>query len=395
MAQELAYALITPYSLAKSRTGGIIGRLISQADLDFVGARMFAPSDAFVDAYLELQKNARIEAPYREAFLEYVDQNFRAETAAQRGLTNRFMMLLFQGKGARKHLRSIVGSPTARPIGNTVRGTYGDCVVRGRTIEYFEPAVLTAPDNATNEAVLELLAKYADRDGGVLEDVVSAPPAGKDQEQETTLVMLKPDNFVKRSSRPGNIIDMFSKTGLTIVGARLFSMSVEQGTEFYGFLEKVFAKKLGFLVERTLRTQLSHAFDFEVTDEDIAKMAEVLKEKNAHCEVCKIIEFMTGRHPDRIGARERKAPGLTKCLALLYQGPQAIDLIREKLGPTDPTKAQGGTVRSDYGRDLMKNGAHASDSIESAERERPIVGLAGGETSDEKKLIRKYLKGQL
>ena len=32
-------------------------------------------------------------------------------------------------------------------------------------------------------------------------------------------------------------------------------------------------------------------------------------------------------------------------------------------------------MRSIYGYDLMKNGAHASDSPESAERERKIVGL--------------------
>ena len=34
MADELAYVMITPYSLHKSRTGGIIGRLVSLAKLD-------------------------------------------------------------------------------------------------------------------------------------------------------------------------------------------------------------------------------------------------------------------------------------------------------------------------------------------------------------------------
>ena len=48
---QLAYALITPYSLFKSRTGGIIGRLLAHARLEFVGARMYVFSDAFVDAY--------------------------------------------------------------------------------------------------------------------------------------------------------------------------------------------------------------------------------------------------------------------------------------------------------------------------------------------------------
>ena len=42
MAQELAYVIITPYSLHKSRTGGILARLITRTGLELVGARMFA-----------------------------------------------------------------------------------------------------------------------------------------------------------------------------------------------------------------------------------------------------------------------------------------------------------------------------------------------------------------
>jgi hypothetical protein len=41
--EELAYALITPYSLHKSRTGGIIARLL-WANVSLVAARMYAPS---------------------------------------------------------------------------------------------------------------------------------------------------------------------------------------------------------------------------------------------------------------------------------------------------------------------------------------------------------------
>ncbi len=387
---QLAYALITPYSLAKSRTGGIIGRLISQAEADFVGARMYCPSDAFTDEYLAIQERAKIRAPFKRAFRDYIDVYFRRKGALEHGITNRFMMLLFQGPRALRSLRDVIGSPTARTVGNIVRGTYGDCIVRGKTIEYFEPAVITAADEDTNRAHLRLLAKYAERDGGVLEHVVPYPDKVK---PETTLVMLKPDNFLKRSSRPGNIIDMFAKTGHTIVGARVFSMSVEQGLRFYGFLEDVFVDRLAFLVERRLRRHLAHAFDFPIQDEDYQQMTDILKRRNAHAEVAKIIEYMTGRHPDGVrSAREQRKPGLNKCMALLYQGPNAIADLRDRLGPTDPAKAQGGTVRSDYGIDLMRNGAHASDSLDSARRERPIVGLAGGEPSDEARLIRSYLR---
>ena len=61
------------------------------------------------------------------------------------------------------------------------------------------------------------------------------------------------------------------------------------------------------------------------------------------------------------------------------------------MGNTDPTKAEEGTIRIDYGHDLMRNGAHASDSVESADRERKIVGLTGSEPSAEKFLIEQWL----
>jgi nucleoside diphosphate kinase len=86
------------------------------------------------------------------------------------------------------------------------------------------------------------------------------------------------------------------------------------------------------------------------------------------------------------------APGRSTCLALLYRGENAIAKIRERLGPTNPKEAAGGTVRSDYGSDLMRNGAHASDSPENALRERRIIGLQGNEPSDEAAMIRAHLE---
>ncbi len=51
MAEELSYVIVTPYSIRKSRTGGIIARLISRTGLDLVAARMFAPSAELVEKY--------------------------------------------------------------------------------------------------------------------------------------------------------------------------------------------------------------------------------------------------------------------------------------------------------------------------------------------------------
>ena len=52
-AEELSYVIVTPYSMRKSRTGGIVSRLISRTGLDLVGGRMFAPSEELVRRYTE------------------------------------------------------------------------------------------------------------------------------------------------------------------------------------------------------------------------------------------------------------------------------------------------------------------------------------------------------
>ena len=49
MAKELAFVLINPYTIAKSRTGGVIARVISRTDAKLVGARMFGPSQELVE----------------------------------------------------------------------------------------------------------------------------------------------------------------------------------------------------------------------------------------------------------------------------------------------------------------------------------------------------------
>jgi len=53
MTQPLAYAIVTPYSLHKSRTGGILSRLTTRTGLELAGLRMFAPSTELVNAYAE------------------------------------------------------------------------------------------------------------------------------------------------------------------------------------------------------------------------------------------------------------------------------------------------------------------------------------------------------
>lgn len=51
------------------------------------------------------------------------------------------------------------------------------------------------------------------------------------------------------------------------------------------------------------------------------------------------------------------------------EGPSAITVVRNLLGPTDGKAAPPGTIRGDFGLDKQYNLVHASDSPESAKME--------------------------
>ena len=63
-------------------------------------------------------------------------------------------------------------------------------------------------------------------------------------------------------------------------------------------------------------------------------------------------------------------------VAMVIEGPRAIESFRALAGATDPTVAAPGTIRGDLGRDwglaVQQNLVHGSDSPESAEREIAI-----------------------
>lgn len=56
-------------------------------------------------------------------------------------------------------------------------------------------------------------------------------------------------------------------------------------------------------------------------------------------------------------------------VAMVVEGEDAIEKIRQINGNTDPDKAAYGTIRRRYGKDKTHNAVHASDSIESAKKE--------------------------
>jgi len=56
-------------------------------------------------------------------------------------------------------------------------------------------------------------------------------------------------------------------------------------------------------------------------------------------------------------------------VAAVFEGERAVEAIRKAMGPTDPAKAEEGTLRGDFGLDIERNTIHGSDSVETAERE--------------------------
>jgi len=59
----------------------------------------------------------------------------------------------------------------------------------------------------------------------------------------------------------------------------------------------------------------------------------------------------------------------TPVIALVLEGEDAIARVRDLLGPTNSKAAAPGTIRGDFGEDMMTNVCHASDSVEAAAAE--------------------------
>src|SRR6202000_1412374 len=158
MAQQLAYVIITPYTLHKSRTGGILARLISRTGLDMVAARMFAPSAELVQQYSDVIVHAADSQDRRvqELIRDYILRNLAPDPKTKR--PRRVMMLLFRGEEAVRKIRSVVGNISAeRRGGETIRDTYGDLIMDEQGhVKYFEPAVLAAPNAEEAEVKLKL-----------------------------------------------------------------------------------------------------------------------------------------------------------------------------------------------------------------------------------------------
>jgi len=125
---------------------------------------------------------------------------------------------------------------------------------------------------------------------------------------ERTLVLIKPDAVAR--GLVGEVISRFERKGLTLSALVLRTMDVELADRHYAeHLEKAFYPPLR--------------------------------------------DFMTSG----------------PLLAGIFSGDEAVEVVRALVGATDGRKAAAGTIRGDLSLSNRENLVHASDSIESAERE--------------------------
>jgi nucleoside-diphosphate kinase len=125
---------------------------------------------------------------------------------------------------------------------------------------------------------------------------------------ETTLILLKPDCVQK--GHCGDVIQRFEAHGFKIRGIKMLQLTNELLLEHYAHIA-------------------SRPFFPEVQ------------------------EFM------------QKTP----VVALAIEGDDVVSRVRDLLGPTNSKDAAPGTIRGDYGVDMMVNVVHASDSVDNAKIE--------------------------
>ena len=135
--------------------------------------------------------------------------------------------------------------------------------------------------------------------------------------KENTLILVKPDGLIK--SLTGNIMSRLSKADLLIIGAKMI----------------------------------------RVTNELAEKHYEHLKDKPFFQD---LQDYITGKthHTNRV-------------MALIYQGDNAIRMIRDIVGATNPEEANPISIRGAYGRittkGIFENVVHASHNKKDAKRE--------------------------
>jgi nucleoside diphosphate kinase len=383
--ETFSYVLVTPYTVAKSRTGGVLARLLSQVDLELVGAQIFAPDADLARKYADMLRKQNTAAGAVTLLADYVERRF----APLERRVHPTLLLLFKGESPCEKLAAICGHIYPDHIGEesldreTIRDTYSDLIIAHNDpnkIDYFEPAVITPRTQREADEDLVLFSAFLKGK----ENIINSMQYPDTSRIERTLVIIKPDNWQYASSRPGNIIDMFTRTGLRIIGVKVHRFTLEQALKFYGPVETALKTKLAPIFGKHAKELLEREFSLSLSAETEKALIDSFGVEYAHDQFAQIVGFMSGVKP---GGNKQSHP--VKCMIIIYEGIDAVRKIRDVLGPTDPLKAPGGTVRREFGSNVMVNTAHASDSGESFDRESGIVRVNENQLAD---IVIEYLQ---
>ena len=160
------------------------------------------------------------------------------------------------------------------------------------------------------------------------------------------------------------------------MGIKVHQMSVAEAVEFYGPVKEVLRTRLKDVVAAKAKASIEKDLGFKVPAAEEKQLGEILGRAFGDNQFDNIVRFMAGRAPGECDEKQLKEPGTEKCIALVYEGVEAVRKIRDVLGPTDPSKAPPGSIRREFGQTIMVNAAHASDSEENAKRELAIIRVA-------------------
>jgi len=341
---------------------------------------MFAADKQFA---FEFAKLLRDRSPENKIMLlaDYIEKNMTPSG----GRPHRTLLLLFRGENPCEQLHTTCGHLYMQNVeldalsGETIRDTYSDMIFsqdNPEEVTYFEPAVLTPRNQNEADDDLLKLANFLEGRGNIVQNVTYSDPSKIEQ----TLVVIKPDNWEHHPSRPGAIIDMFSRTGLRIIGIKVHRFSLAQAMDFYGAVGEGLKEKLAPGFALRAKRILEKQFRFRLSDESLNALTNSFGAECAQDQYAKLVKFMTGKRLPLAGGgsysqEELNKPGDVECMILVYEGENAIKKIRDVLGPTNPLEAPKGTVRREFGSNIMVNTAHASDSAESYIREKTILKI--------------------
>ena len=114
MEQSLSYVLVTPYTVAKSRTGGVLSRLLSRISLELVGAQMIAMDLKIAQDYASIIRNREKAESFIASVIlgDYVEQNL----APSGGVRHQFPLAVFRGEIPSPACAGMRGLPARRQL---------------------------------------------------------------------------------------------------------------------------------------------------------------------------------------------------------------------------------------------------------------------------------------